>query len=174
MQDPSAVISNNHFGSYNKRLKTGGIKLMLDGSPQGKTAYLSKPYHVPPHGQTADYAGYPIVDQLQANALVNAYVEAQVPIIAHANGDAAAEMLIDAVEAANPKHDHRTVMIHAQTVREDQLTRMKSLRMIPSYFSTHTFYWGGLASGLGTRRGARAPHQSRRIHTTAGHGLYRS
>jgi len=142
MQDPSAVISNNHFGSYNKRLKTGGIKLMLDGSPQGKTAYLSKPYHVPPHGQTEDYAGYPIVDQLQANALVNAYVEAQVPIIAHANGDAAAEMLIDAVEAANPKHDHRTVMIHAQTVREDQLTRMKSLRMIPSYFSTHTFYWG--------------------------------
>jgi predicted amidohydrolase YtcJ len=33
-------------------------------------------------------------------------------------------------------------MIHAQTVREDQLDQMKELRIIPSYFSTHTFYWG--------------------------------
>jgi predicted amidohydrolase YtcJ len=38
--------------------------------------------------------------------------------------------------------DHRTVMIHAQTVREDQLDQMKELKIIPSYFSTHTFYWG--------------------------------
>lgn len=162
MQEAAAVISANTFGAYRKRLKTGGIKLMLDGSPQGKTAYLSQPYHVPPHGQTEDYAGYPIVDQLQADALVKAYVDAEVPIIAHANGDAAAEMLIDAVEAANPKHDHRTVMIHAQTVREDQLTRMKSLRMIPSYFSAHTFYWGDWHrdSVLGEQR-------ARRISPTA-------
>jgi predicted amidohydrolase YtcJ len=33
-------------------------------------------------------------------------------------------------------------MIHAQTVREDQLDQMKKLKIIPSYFSTHTFYWG--------------------------------
>jgi predicted amidohydrolase YtcJ len=33
-------------------------------------------------------------------------------------------------------------MIHAQTVREDQLDQMKELGIIPSYFSTHTFYWG--------------------------------
>ena len=33
-------------------------------------------------------------------------------------------------------------MIHAQTVREDQLDQMKELEIIPSYFSTHTFYWG--------------------------------
>ena len=38
--------------------------------------------------------------------------------------------------------DHRTIMIHAQTVREDQLDQMKELKIIPSYFSTHTFYWG--------------------------------
>jgi predicted amidohydrolase YtcJ len=157
MQDPAGIIDAHTFGRYDKRLKTGGIKLMLDGSPQGKTAFLSKPYHVPPHGQPHDYAGYPIVDQLQADALAKAYVDAQVPIIAHANGDAAAEMLIDAIEAADPQHDHRTVMIHAQTVREDQLTRMKSLRMIPSYFSAHTFYWGDWHrdSVLGEERGRR-------------------
>jgi predicted amidohydrolase YtcJ len=62
--------------------------------------------------------------------------------MAHANGDAAADMLIKAVTDADIASDHRTVMIHAQTVREDQLDKMKELGIIPSYFSTHTFYWG--------------------------------
>ena len=38
--------------------------------------------------------------------------------------------------------DRRTVMIHAQTVREDQLDSMKALGIIPSFFSMHTYYWG--------------------------------
>ena len=62
--------------------------------------------------------------------------------MAHANGDAAADMLIEAVKDADITSDHRTIMIHAQTVREDQLDKMKELSIIPSYFSTHTFYWG--------------------------------
>ena len=62
--------------------------------------------------------------------------------MAHANGDAAADMLIEAVKDADITSDHRTIMIHAQTVREDQLDQMKELSIIPSYFSTHTFYWG--------------------------------
>ena len=62
--------------------------------------------------------------------------------MAHANGDAAADMLIEAVKNAGITADHRTIMIHAQTVREDQLDQMKELSIIPSYFSTHTFYWG--------------------------------
>ena len=51
-------------------------------------------------------------------------------------------MLIEAVRKANPSNDHRTVMIHAQTIREDQLSLMKELGMIPSYFSAHSFFWG--------------------------------
>ena len=47
-------------GVYVNRLKLGGVKLILDGSPQGKTAYLSKPYLVPPPGKPADFRGYPI------------------------------------------------------------------------------------------------------------------
>jgi predicted amidohydrolase YtcJ len=83
-----------------------------------------------------------------------------VPILAHANGDAAAEILIDAVEraaAASGERDHRTVMIHAQTVREDQLDRMSDLAMMPSFFSAHTFYWGDWHrdSVLGPERGSR-------------------
>ena len=62
--------------------------------------------------------------------------------MAHANGDAAADMLIQSIEETGITSDHRTIMIHAQTVREDQLDQMKKLGIIPSYFSSHTFYWG--------------------------------
>jgi len=54
-------------------------------------------------------------------------------------------MLINAVEQAvdaTSVTDSRVVMIHAQSVRDDQLDRMAVLGMIPSFFSAHTFFWG--------------------------------
>lgn len=135
-------IDTLSFGSYTGRLKIGGIKLILDGSPQGKTAYLTEPYYKPPHSESDSYKGYPLIPQSEVSKWVKEYAELKIPIMAHANGDAAADMLIEAVEQANMNSDHRTIMIHAQTVREDQLDQMKELKIIPSYFSTHTFYWG--------------------------------
>jgi len=152
-------------GRYHHRLKLGGIKLMLDGSPQGKTAWLSRPYHEPPPGQDADYRGYPIHPVATVEAWVARILDARIPLIAHANGDAAAEALVDAVEAAAAPHDHRTVMIHAQTVRDDQLDRMAGLGMLPSFFAAHTFYWGDWHrdSVLGPERAARiSPTRSAR------------
>ena len=135
-------IDTLSFGSYNGRLKIGGIKLILDGSPQGKTAYLTEPYYKPPHSESDSYKGYPLIPQSEVSKWIKEYSELKIPIMAHANGDAAADMLIEAVEQANMNSDHRTIMIHAQTVREDQLDQMRELKIIPSYFSTHTFYWG--------------------------------
>ena len=135
-------IDTLSFGSYTGRLKIGGIKLILDGSPQGKTAYLTEPYYKPPHSESDSYKGYPLIPQSEVSKWIKEYAELKIPIMAHANGDAAADMLIEAVKQANMNSDHRTIMIHAQTVREDQLDQMKELKIIPSYFSTHTFYWG--------------------------------
>jgi predicted amidohydrolase YtcJ len=135
-------LDSINFGSYEGRLKIGGIKLILDGSPQGKTAYLTEPYYKPPHSELDSYTGYPLIPQLEVSKWVKRYADLNIPIMAHANGDAAADMLIKAVTDADIASDHRTVMIHAQTVREDQLDKMKELGIIPSYFSTHTFYWG--------------------------------
>jgi predicted amidohydrolase YtcJ len=135
-------LDSINFGSYEGRLKIGGIKLILDGSPQGKTAYLTEPYYKPPHSELDSYTGYPLIPQLEVSKWVKKYADLNIPIMAHANGDAAADMLIKAVKDADIASDHRTVMIHAQTVREDQLDKMKGLGIIPSYFSTHTFYWG--------------------------------
>ncbi|MFN3230995.1 MAG: amidohydrolase [Alphaproteobacteria bacterium] len=139
------IIGDTPVGTYRNRLKIGGVKMMLDGSPQGKTAYLSAPYHVPPENQTKDYRGYPAMPDDAVDAQVDQFYGLGWPIIAHANGDSAAEQLINAVEkagAARPGSDRRTVMIHAQTVRDDQLDRMGPLGMIPSFFVAHTFYWG--------------------------------
>jgi predicted amidohydrolase YtcJ len=130
------------FGTYEGRVKVGGVKLILDGSPQGKTAYLTQPYYKPPHNESQSYKGYPLIPQIDVSKLVKEYADLNIPIMAHANGDAAADMLIQAVRDAEIESDHRTIMIHAQTVREDQLDLMKELEIIPSYFSTHTFYWG--------------------------------
>lgn len=131
--------------SYQNRFRVGGIKLVLDGSPQGKTAWLTEPYFFAPVGQEKDYKGYPRLDDSEVNNFVRSAFSNNVPVLAHANGDAAADQLINAVVSANKElgaADRRTVMIHAQTVREDQIDAMQSEDIIPSYFVAHTFFWG--------------------------------
>ncbi len=154
-------LNTSVIGKYEGRLKLGGVKLVLDGSPQGKTAYLTEPYLKPPQGQGDQYLGYPLIPQVTVSGLVKKYLDAGIPIMAHANGDAAADMLIRAVEEAEISSDHRTVMIHAQTIREDQLDKMKSLKIIPSFFSAHTFYWGDWH-----RDSVFGPERARRISPT--------
>ena len=52
--------------TYEGRVKVGGIKLILDGSPQGKTAYLTEPYYKPPHNESESYKGYPLIPQIRS------------------------------------------------------------------------------------------------------------
>ena len=138
-------IADQPVGTYDNGLKIGGVKIVLDGSPQGKTAFLSQPYEVAPEGMKAEYRGYPSMPDPAVNQYVELFAAKGWPLLAHANGDAAADQLLAAVEAVaetRSAKDHRTVMIHAQTVREDQLDRMVALGIIPSFFVAHTFFWG--------------------------------
>lgn len=140
--------------------KVGGIKLMLDGSPQAKTAWLTKPYEVVPPGFDKDYRGYRIVDDETAARMVDDAFGRGWQVYAHCNGDAAADQFIAAIDKATKKHgpaDRRATVIHAQTLREDQLDDMARLGVMPSYFVTHTFYWGDWhrESVLGAERAAR-------------------
>ena len=131
---------------YTDHFRVAGAKLSLDGSPQGKTAWLTKPYLKPPPGAGKDYVGYPAIpEENEVLALVDTAFKHGWPLITHCNGDAAADQYILAVRRAANAYgntDRRTVMIHAQTVREDQLDSMQVLGIIPSFFSMHTFYWG--------------------------------
>lgn len=135
---------------YNKTLKNGyriaGVKISLDGSPQGKTAYLSQPYFVPPHGLPASFRGYPSMSDEDVNRKVALCYEKGWQFICHSNGDAAADLMLGGIRDARSKFgkgaDRRDVMIHCQTVREDQLDLMQQLGVFPSMFGMHCFYWG--------------------------------
>lgn len=51
------------FGKYDNRLKLGGIKITMDGSPQGRTAYFTKPYLTGGPGGEKDWHGEPSFPQ---------------------------------------------------------------------------------------------------------------
>ena len=151
---PDLTFSDTPFGMdtpwYSKTMKNGyriaGVKLSFDGSPQGKTAFLSQPYFIPPHGQPSNFRGYPSVPAEEVNRKIALCYEKDWQFIAHCNGDAAGDMMIGAVKDARAKlgtgKDRRDVMIHCQTVREDQLDAMKEYGLFPSMFGMHCFYWG--------------------------------
>ncbi|MGD8559439.1 MAG: amidohydrolase family protein [Gammaproteobacteria bacterium] len=131
--------------TYTNRFRVGGVKLTIDGSPQGKTAWLSKPYHVPPPGQDKDYKGYAAVNQQTVDQSIEKAFAHGWQILVHANGDAAINSMISAVRAARQKHpdvQNRPVLIHGQTLRQDQVGSLKELEIFPSLFPMHTFYWG--------------------------------
>ena len=147
-------------GKYSGRFRVAGAKIVLDGSPQGKTAWLSEPYHVVPEGQPKSYAGYPALKEQEVYDFIAKMRTEEVPLLAHANGDQAAEQLISTVERVQGEQgelDWRPVMIHAQALRHDQIARLPAIGMIPSFFVAHTFYWGDWHrdSVFGPERGAR-------------------
>ena len=79
-------------------------------------------------------------------------------LLVHCNGDAASEQFLRVYEKANPQNvyslDLRPVMIHCQTVRNDQLDRMRKIGMIASIFIGHVWFWGDIhKKNLGLERG---------------------
>jgi predicted amidohydrolase YtcJ len=126
---------------YNNRLRIAGVKLTVDGSPQGRTAWLHNPVPVPPEGKGADYRGYPAIDLKLFNQRLAEAAKNNWQVFAHVNGDEAAQALIDGVRT-NGLAGKRTIAIHNQVVTREQLKQMKTLDIQPSFFANHTYYWG--------------------------------
>ncbi len=130
-----------HWGCSKDHFKIGGYKIFLDGSPQGRTAWMRAPYP-----GTSDYCGYPSLSDESVTAAVKASVRDGLQILAHCNGDAACAQYLSCIRAAcedgcSPA-DLRPVMIHAQFLDYDQLDLVKSMRVIPSFFVAHVYHWG--------------------------------
>jgi predicted amidohydrolase YtcJ len=131
--------------NYTGGFRVGGVKFTLDGSPQGRTAWMSQPYTEGPPGQEADYVAYPSYSPQAYKARMPDLLARGVPVLAHANGDAAIQLMIDGIKeavAGEPIPDHRSVAIHAQLARPDQLDQFKEFGIIPSYYSVHPYFWG--------------------------------
>lgn len=131
---------------YYNHYKLLGGKTWLDGSPQGKTAWLTKPYYEVPEGEPKDYCGYPTQEDKDVTEYFKSLIENNIQVNVHCNGDAASDQFIrcykKALEMTDNKTDLRPVMVHAQTVREDQLDDMKELGIIPTFFLDHIWFWG--------------------------------
>lgn len=132
------------FGEYHGHLKRGGIKVIADGSPQGRTAWFTQPMLVPGPGGETDWTGVAFTSEADYEAILARVRTAGVPLWTHANGDAAIDMVIQAHERAGlqPADDRRHVVVHSQFVRRDQLDAYVRLGLAVSFFSNHAFYWG--------------------------------
>ncbi|MFK7896391.1 MAG: amidohydrolase [Myxococcota bacterium] len=145
MGDGEDLASFGYTKDYKGGFRVAGVKFVLDGSPQGRTAWMSEPYDEGPPGHGSDYVAYPIIEPEHYLKQSARLLQAGIPIIVHSNGDAAIDLMIQSVDeafAGGDLKDHRSVTIHGQLTRKDQLDSMARLNIIPSFFSAHSFFWG--------------------------------
>ena len=139
-----AEIPLEDWGTYRNRLKIGGVKVTIDGSPQGRTAFFTTPYlRGGPAGET-DWRGELTFPQDVVNGMVKRVYDMGVPLNLHANGDAAIDTFLTAHELAaadDLTKDRRVTMIHAQFTRTDQIPKYVEYKIRPSYYTLHTYYF---------------------------------
>ena len=154
LRDPEHTVEDPR--RYRGHYRTGGYKLFLDGSPQGRTAWMSEPYL----GGDPGYCGYPIYSDREVIGLIDRAVGEGRQLLTHCNGDAASEQLLRCYKAVADRRggtgDLRPVMVHCQTARREHYTQMRELGMIPTIFSSHVWHWGDIhLRNFGTERGSR-------------------
>ena len=165
----------NSYKKCNNHFKIQGIKMILDGSPQGRTAWMKEPYESEKQNtieNKEDYKGYPAMKYDDIVRNIEYAKENDLQILAHCNGDAAAEEYIKALlecEENGPSYqkqeniqmqeyeqqekklnnnnvqkikDLRPVIIHAQLISKEDLLKAKEIGAIPSFFVAHVYYWG--------------------------------
>ena len=134
---------------YVNHYKIGGGKTFLDGSPQGKTAWLTQPYYEAPEGESADYLGYPTQTDEDMISYYKMCIENNWQVHTHSNGDAAIDQFFRCYKKAleltgntTATTDLRPVLVHCQAIRKDQLERMAKLGAEPTLFNNHVWFWG--------------------------------
>ena len=126
--DVMATLADNaefDSQSYTGHFRFGGLKMFLDGSPQGLTAWMTEPYVEGPDGEK-DWVAYSTMTDEDAIAFAKMAIDSNHQLLCHCNGDAAADQLLRVYEAARDASDNpekmalRPVMIHAQLLRQQQ------------------------------------------------------
>lgn len=138
------LYSADDFGKYNNRFKLGGIKITIDGSPQGRTALFTTPYLTGGPSGEENWLGESTFSQEEVNQMLKNVYDKGLQSTFHANGDGAIDMCIKAHEFASngdPTKERRTTIIHSQFVRPEQLDKYVEYKMIPSLYTEHTFFF---------------------------------
>jgi predicted amidohydrolase YtcJ len=132
------------WGKYNKGFKIGGVKITIDGSPQGKTAYFSKPYLTGGPGGEKNWKGELTFPQDMVNQMVKKVYEMNAPLLLHCNGDASIDAFLKAYEfarAGDYSNPWNVTTIHSQFMRKDQMARFVKYNVRPSFYTLHTYYF---------------------------------
>lgn len=142
-------------------LGVGGVKLISDGSIQLHTGALSEPYH--DLGEC--HCGEMAIPSSDLDEMVARCHGAGRQVAIHTNGDRAIDLALDAIEkafaasgsAGLPHAGLQHRLEHVQTIREDQIQRMRELGVAASVFVNHVYYWGDRHRDrfLGPERGSR-------------------
>ena len=129
-----------------EKLRLGAVKLMTDGSIQGWTARVRWPGYVggQPNGiwNTAPDDIFALTREMQRRG---------VQMHIHVNGDEAAEVSLDALEAAARAHPWpgaRHVLQHCQMMDRALFLRAAELGVACNIFSNHIWYFGDQHSAL--------------------------
>ncbi|ELU03691.1 hypothetical protein CAPTEDRAFT_206365 [Capitella teleta] len=127
----SAFYDSKDSGNFPKAGEKHGdllscdrIKLFSDGALGVGTAFLSQPYR----GRAE--RGIPLHTEEELLRLVKEATASGYRLEVHAIGDAAAEMVIEAMEKADVTPEKRPILTHCQILRKELIPRMKSLGMI--------------------------------------------
>jgi predicted amidohydrolase YtcJ len=129
-------------GPYRGHLKLGGVKTVIDGSPQGRTAFFIEPMLVRGPGGQKNWRGEPILSQADVDEIFRQANAHGVQTYTHANADAAIDMFLSAWESIGAPEGRRPVVIHSQFVRPEQLAAYARIGAVPSFFTNHAFFWG--------------------------------
>jgi len=130
---------------YKNRLRIGGVKVLMDGSPQGRTACFTTPYLTPGPAGQKNWRGELSFPQATLNEMVKKVYDGGATLFVHCNGDAAIDALLEAHRFASgddPAKPRGTVGVHSQFIRRDQLAKYKAWGITPSFFTIHCFYFG--------------------------------
>ncbi|APE42791.1 amidohydrolase [Sulfitobacter alexandrii] len=146
-------VGEMHKRSTDK-LRLGAIKIMTDGSIQGWTARVKWPGYV--GGQPNGIWNAPPEEIF---AVCKGMQKHGIQMHIHVNGDEAAEVALDALEAAARKHPWpgaRHVLQHCQMMDGDLYRRAAELGVCTNIFANHLYYFGDqhaeLTLGLGRAR----------------------
>jgi predicted amidohydrolase YtcJ len=106
---PYAAMPDDH-------LISGGVKLFLDGSGGGRTAWVYDDWKKNGNEMDTGNRGFPTTDSLLFRKLIRMYHDAGFHIGTHAIGDHAIDWIVDSYAqamAANPQKNRRHSIIHA-------------------------------------------------------------
>lgn len=132
------------WGTYNNGFKIGGVKISIDGSPQGRTAAFTAPYLTGGPSGEENWKGELFAPQEFINQALKKVYKLNVPVLFHVNGDAAIDALIAAHEFAaegDLTKDRNVTAIHAQFTRKDQISKFVEYGIRPSFYTLHTYYF---------------------------------